>query len=215
VLCRCAPCWPVHIYAGVLGPILGVLHSGHRFESPLGIALDRDDAHRRREAAFDRTPPHGPPGTPTRELAADARRNAALAYERTSGELAKEPAEAAAALRPVRGVLLAAGRPSFFVADPAARAGRPTRQAASERFGCRSRWPTSSAPSSPTRSSGDAFGPVARVPHRHRHRALRGSWPSMSGRRGTSGSGGSHEENRDHLRGRDARRAGCRSRRCR
>ena len=29
----------VHIYAGVLGPILGVLHSGHKFQSPLGIAL--------------------------------------------------------------------------------------------------------------------------------------------------------------------------------
>lgn len=29
----------VHIYAGVLAPILGVLHTGHRFQSPLGIAL--------------------------------------------------------------------------------------------------------------------------------------------------------------------------------
>lgn len=29
----------IHIYAGVLGPILGVLHSGHKFDSPLGIAL--------------------------------------------------------------------------------------------------------------------------------------------------------------------------------
>jgi hypothetical protein len=28
-----------HIYAGVLGPILGLLHTGHRFASPLGIAL--------------------------------------------------------------------------------------------------------------------------------------------------------------------------------
>lgn len=28
-----------HIYAGVLGPILGILHTGHKFESPLGIAL--------------------------------------------------------------------------------------------------------------------------------------------------------------------------------
>lgn len=28
-----------HIYAGVLGPILVVLHTGHKFESPLGIAL--------------------------------------------------------------------------------------------------------------------------------------------------------------------------------
>jgi hypothetical protein len=29
----------VHIYAGVLAPILGILHSGHRFESALGIWL--------------------------------------------------------------------------------------------------------------------------------------------------------------------------------
>jgi len=29
----------IHIYAGVLGPILGVLHSGHKFNSPLGISL--------------------------------------------------------------------------------------------------------------------------------------------------------------------------------
>lgn len=28
-----------HIYAGVLGPILALLHTGHRFASPLGIAL--------------------------------------------------------------------------------------------------------------------------------------------------------------------------------
>lgn len=28
-----------HIYSGVLGPILVVIHSGHKYESPLGIAL--------------------------------------------------------------------------------------------------------------------------------------------------------------------------------
>ena len=28
-----------HIYAGVVGPILVILHTGHKFESPLGIAL--------------------------------------------------------------------------------------------------------------------------------------------------------------------------------
>jgi len=28
-----------HIYAGILAPILALLHTGHRFESPLGIAL--------------------------------------------------------------------------------------------------------------------------------------------------------------------------------
>src|SRR6058998_545352 len=29
----------IHMYAGVLGPLLGVLHSGHTFSSPLGLAL--------------------------------------------------------------------------------------------------------------------------------------------------------------------------------
>jgi hypothetical protein len=28
-----------HIYAGILGPILGLLHTGHTFASPLGVAL--------------------------------------------------------------------------------------------------------------------------------------------------------------------------------
>jgi hypothetical protein len=28
-----------HIYAGILGPILAILHTGHKFASPLGIAL--------------------------------------------------------------------------------------------------------------------------------------------------------------------------------
>jgi hypothetical protein len=29
----------IHIYTGVLAPILGVLHTGHKFQSPVGIAL--------------------------------------------------------------------------------------------------------------------------------------------------------------------------------
>ncbi len=29
----------LHVYAGILGPLLGVIHSGHKFDSPLGIAL--------------------------------------------------------------------------------------------------------------------------------------------------------------------------------
>jgi hypothetical protein len=28
-----------HVYAGIVGPILGLLHTGHKFDSPLGIAL--------------------------------------------------------------------------------------------------------------------------------------------------------------------------------
>jgi hypothetical protein len=29
----------VHVYAGILGPIFGLIHSGHKFESPTGVAL--------------------------------------------------------------------------------------------------------------------------------------------------------------------------------
>jgi hypothetical protein len=29
----------IHIYAGILGPILGLLHSAHKFRSPLGVSL--------------------------------------------------------------------------------------------------------------------------------------------------------------------------------
>jgi hypothetical protein len=28
-----------HVYAGIVGPILGLLHTGHKFDSPLGITL--------------------------------------------------------------------------------------------------------------------------------------------------------------------------------
>ena len=29
----------VHVYAGILGPLLALIHTGHKFDSPLGIAL--------------------------------------------------------------------------------------------------------------------------------------------------------------------------------
>lgn len=29
----------LHVYAGILGPLLGIIHTGHKFDSPLGIAL--------------------------------------------------------------------------------------------------------------------------------------------------------------------------------
>lgn len=29
----------IHIYAGVVGPILGLIHSGHKFNSPIGITV--------------------------------------------------------------------------------------------------------------------------------------------------------------------------------
>lgn len=111
----------VHIYAGVLGPILGVLHSGHRFESPLGIALT---------AMMLIVAVSGFVGRYLMgRLSADTREQQQMlagmrvAYERTAGELAKEP-EAAAALRPFAGFFSRLAAP-FFVADPAAGAGRP------------------------------------------------------------------------------------------
>ena len=35
-----------HIYAGVLGPILVILHTGHKFDSPLGVALTASSGKR-------------------------------------------------------------------------------------------------------------------------------------------------------------------------
>ena len=29
----------LHVYTGILGPLLGIVHTGHKFDSPLGIAL--------------------------------------------------------------------------------------------------------------------------------------------------------------------------------
>lgn len=29
----------IHIYAGILGPLLGLIHAAHKFESPLGVSL--------------------------------------------------------------------------------------------------------------------------------------------------------------------------------
>ncbi|QOJ01010.1 MAG: hypothetical protein HRU70_11085 [Phycisphaeraceae bacterium] len=111
----------VHIYAGMLGPILGVLHSGHRFESPLGIALTAMMLIVAVSGFVGRYL-MGRLSTDTREqqqMLAGMR----VAYERTAGELAKEP-DAAAALRPFAGFFSRLAAP-FFVADPAAGAGRP------------------------------------------------------------------------------------------
>ena len=29
----------LHVYAGILGPLLGIIHTGHKYDNPLGIAL--------------------------------------------------------------------------------------------------------------------------------------------------------------------------------
>ena len=104
----------IHIYAGVLGPILGLLHSGHKFQSPLGISLTimmivvalsgfvgrylmSRIAMEMREQ---------------QQLLAGLR----VAYDRTAAELTKEP-EKARALQPFAGFFgrLAA---QFFIRDP-------------------------------------------------------------------------------------------------
>lgn len=108
----------IHIYAGVLGPILGLLHSGHKFVSPLGISLTimmivvalsgfvgrylmSRIAMEMREQ---------------QQLLAGLR----VAYERTAAELTQEP-EKAESLRPFTSFFgrLAA---QFFIRNPASTA---------------------------------------------------------------------------------------------
>lgn len=109
----------IHIYAGVMAPILGVLHSGHRFQSPLGIALTsvmlivavsgfvgRYLMGRMAMDLRDR-----------QQMLAGLR----VAYERTAGELAKEP-DQAGKLRPFAGFFARLAAP-FFVTDPATAGG--------------------------------------------------------------------------------------------
>lgn len=89
-----------HIYAGILGPILVLLHTGHKFQSPLGVALTAmtlvvvlsgfvgrylmshfSEEIRQKKEVLTRLE---------------------LAYRQTAGELAARP-EQAAALRPLAG----------------------------------------------------------------------------------------------------------------
>lgn len=108
-----------HIYAGILGPILVILHTGHKFVSPLGIALT---------AMTILVVLSGFAG---RYLMSQVSQNITekkqmltqleLAYRATATELAAHPEEVAA-LRPLSGFfsnLLA----RFFVVSPATGAG--------------------------------------------------------------------------------------------
>ncbi len=97
-----------HIYAGILGPILGLLHTGHKFDSPLGIALT---------AMMLLVVLSGFVGRYLmNQVSADLREKKELltglelAYRETAGELAAHP-DQAALLRPVSGfwTRLAAG----------------------------------------------------------------------------------------------------------
>jgi hypothetical protein len=82
-----------HIYAGILGPILALLHTGHKFNSPLGIALT---------ALMLLVVLSGFTGRYlmgyfTHELLEKRQMLDALkaAYEQTAGELARQPEQAA------------------------------------------------------------------------------------------------------------------------
>jgi hypothetical protein len=89
-----------HIYAGILGPILALLHTGHKFASPLGIALTSlvlvvvvsGFVGRYLMSRF------------TQEIREkrEMLTRLELAYRQTAGELAAHP-EQAAALRPLAG----------------------------------------------------------------------------------------------------------------
>jgi hypothetical protein len=100
-----------HIYAGILGPILALVHTGHKFESPLGIALTAlmlvvvlsGFVGRYLMSYFSQTIHE------KREMLTQLE----LTYRETAGELAAHP-EKAAVLQPLAGIWsrLAAG---FFL----------------------------------------------------------------------------------------------------
>ena len=89
-----------HIYAGILGPILAILHTGHKFESSLGIALTAmmllvavsGFVGRYLMSQFSQSVRE------KRELLTQLE----VAYRQTAGELAAQP-EQAALLRPLAG----------------------------------------------------------------------------------------------------------------
>jgi hypothetical protein len=90
----------VHIYAGILGPILALLHTGHKFQSPLGIALTSIMMIVALSGFVGRYL--------MSRLSTDLRDQQQLlaglrvAYDRTAGELVHEP-ERAGVLRPFAG----------------------------------------------------------------------------------------------------------------
>lgn len=97
-----------HIYAGILGPILGLLHTGHKFDSPLGIALTVMMIVVVLSGFVGRYL-MGQTSQTIREKR-EMLTQLELAYRATAGELAARP-EQAAILRPMAGLWrrLAAG----------------------------------------------------------------------------------------------------------
>jgi hypothetical protein len=82
-----------HIYAGILGPILALLHTGHKFNSPLGIALTAMMLL----VVLSGFTGRYLMGYFTHELLEKRQMLDALkaAYDRTAGELARQPEQAA------------------------------------------------------------------------------------------------------------------------
>lgn len=112
----------IHIYAGVLAPILGILHSGHKFQSPLGIALTtmmvivalsgfvgRYLMGQITAGARDQ-----------QQLLSGLRRE----YDRVADDLVQSPNQAAT-LRPLAGFFTRLAAP-FFVRDRSGPAGPPS-----------------------------------------------------------------------------------------
>jgi hypothetical protein len=82
-----------HIYAGILGPILALLHTGHKFHSPLGIALTAMMLL----VVLSGFTGRYLMGYFTHELLEKRQMLNALkaAYDQTAGELARQPEQAA------------------------------------------------------------------------------------------------------------------------
>jgi hypothetical protein len=83
----------VHIYAGILGPILALLHTGHKFDSPLGVALTAMMLF----VVLSGFTGRYLMGYFTHELLEKRQMLDALraAYDQTAGELASQPEQAA------------------------------------------------------------------------------------------------------------------------
>ena len=105
----------IHIYAGVLGPIFGVLHSGHKFQSPLGISLTIMMI----VVALSGFVGRYLMGRVSMDMREQQQLLAGLrvAYERTAGEITKEP-ESAGMLRPFSGFFSRLAAP-FFIRESA------------------------------------------------------------------------------------------------
>ena len=105
----------IHVYAGVLGPILVVLHTGHKFESHLGIALTAMTLIVVVSGFIGRHLLH--------QIGDELKDKKSMlvsltaAYERLSGELRKRPEEVEQ-IRPIRSFFSRIGARMFLAVDP-------------------------------------------------------------------------------------------------